>query len=91
MSDSQGPSFGLWLALLDQVAGHQDVVDIPAVEQKLRLQGALGDEAARRIELPRGRVGAQDPQGELAGASSARLLRDRLDKAASAIGWVSFA
>jgi hypothetical protein len=46
-SSRAGSSSGRWLPLLEQVASHQDIVDVPSVELELRSQGALDLEPAR--------------------------------------------
>lgn len=42
-----GTSAGGWLVFPEEVTSHQDIVDVPTVEQELRSQGTFDLEATR--------------------------------------------
>ena len=65
-----------------EVAGHEDVVDVAAVEVELLAQHALDDEPGALVERPGGGVRAEDAERETAGSAGGGLARGGIDERA---------
>jgi hypothetical protein len=55
----------------NQVAGHQDIINVTPAEEELRSQHSLDEEATRLIQAASPDIAAKDPQRQLAGTPAA--------------------
>ena len=71
------------LLLGDELASHEDVVDVAAVKEELCSKDALDREATGLVQQPGTGVGTQDAEAQLVCAAALCLLHGRLDEPAT--------